>query len=33
MGMDIVYLADGEIVEHWGEFDAVGLLRQMGVVP
>jgi predicted ester cyclase len=33
MGMDIVRLADGEIVEHWGEFDAVGLLRQMGIVP
>ena len=33
MGMDIVRLADGEIVEHWGEFDAVGLLRQIGVVP
>jgi predicted ester cyclase len=32
MGMDIVRLADGEIVEHWGEFDAMGLLRQMGVV-
>jgi steroid delta-isomerase-like uncharacterized protein len=33
MGMDIVRLADGEIVEHWGEFDAVGLLRMMGIVP
>ena len=33
MGMDIVRLADGEIAEHWGEFDAVGLLRQIGVVP
>ncbi len=33
MGMDIVRLADGEIVEHWGEFDAVGLLRRMGIVP
>jgi steroid delta-isomerase-like uncharacterized protein len=33
MGMDIVRLADGEIVEHWGEFDAVGLLRTMGIVP
>jgi steroid delta-isomerase-like uncharacterized protein len=32
MGMDIVRLAAGEIVEHWGEFDAVGLLRQMGIV-
>ena len=33
MGMDIVRLADGDIVEHWGEFDAVGLLRRMGAVP
>ena len=33
MGMDIVRLEDGEIVEHWGEFDAVGLLRRMGIVP
>ena len=33
MGMDIVRLADGEIIEHWGEFDAMGLLRQIGVIP
>ena len=33
MGMDIVRVANGEIVEHWGEFDAVGLLRQIGVIP
>ena len=33
MGMDIVRVADGEIVEHWGEFDAIGLLRQIGVIP
>jgi steroid delta-isomerase-like uncharacterized protein len=33
MGMDIVRVASGEIVEHWGEFDAVGLLRQIGVIP
>jgi steroid delta-isomerase-like uncharacterized protein len=33
MGMDIVRLVDGEIVEHWGEFDVIGLLRQIGVVP
>jgi predicted ester cyclase len=26
-------VADGEIVEHWGEFDAMGLLRQIGVIP
>lgn len=33
MGMDLVRLVNGEIVEHWGEFDAIGLLRQLGVVP
>jgi steroid delta-isomerase-like uncharacterized protein len=33
MGMDIVRLSDGEIVEHWGEFDAIGLLRQLGLIP
>jgi steroid delta-isomerase-like uncharacterized protein len=33
MGMDIVRVSDGEIVEHWGEFDAMGLLRQIGVIP
>ena len=33
MGMDIVYTAGGgEIVEHWGEFDAVGLLRRLGAL-
>jgi steroid delta-isomerase-like uncharacterized protein len=33
MGMDIVRVAEGEIAEHWGEFDAMGLLRQIGVIP
>lgn len=33
MGMDVVQLAGGEIVEHWGEFDVIGLLRQLGVIP
>lgn len=33
MGMDIVRTENGEIVEHWGEFDAIGLLRQVGVIP
>lgn len=32
MGMDIVRVAGGEIVEHWGEFDVMGLLRQLGVI-
>ena len=33
MGMDIVRVTDGKIVEHWGEFDAMGLLRQIGAIP
>ncbi len=33
MGMDLVRLAGGEIIEHWGEFDAIGLLRQLGIIP
>ncbi len=33
MGMDIVHIRNGEILEHWGEFDAIGLLRRLGVLP
>jgi steroid delta-isomerase-like uncharacterized protein len=33
MGMDIVRTVDGEILEYWGEFDVMGMLRQLGVVP
>jgi steroid delta-isomerase-like uncharacterized protein len=25
-------ISEGKIVEHWGEFDALGLLRQLGVI-
>jgi predicted ester cyclase len=32
MGIDIVRVADGEIAEHWGEYDVIGLLRQIGVI-
>ena len=32
-GMSIFRIADGKIVEHWGENDAMGLLMQMGVLP
>ncbi len=32
MGMDLVHTAGGQIVEHWGEFDAVGLLRRLGAL-
>ena len=32
-GIYIVRIADGKIVEHWGEEDAVSLLTQLGVMP
>lgn len=31
--MDIVRIAGGQIVEHWGVVDQLGLLRQLGAVP
>lgn len=33
MGMDIVRIVDGEILEYWGEFDVMGMLRQLGITP
>ena len=30
--LHIYRLADGQIVEHWGEFDMLGMLIQLGVV-
>ena len=32
-GIDIHRLADGKIVEMWGEFDLMGLMQQIGAVP
>jgi steroid delta-isomerase-like uncharacterized protein len=32
-GMSIFLIANGKIVEHWGENDAMGLLMQLGVLP
>ena len=26
-------ITDGKIVEHWANFDQVGILRQLGVLP
>jgi len=31
-GMYIARIADGKIVEHWGEEDAVSLLQQLGAL-
>ena len=33
MGMDILRTVNGEILEYWGEFDVMGMLRQLGVIP
>ena len=32
-GIDIYRLSGGKIVEHWGQFDNLGMLQQIGVVP
>ena len=33
MGMDIARIENGEILDYWGEFDVMGLLRQLGISP
>jgi predicted ester cyclase len=32
-GIDILRIADGKVVEHWGNVDELGMLRQLGVIP
>jgi predicted ester cyclase len=32
-GINIERFRDGKVVEHWSQFDTVGLLRQMGALP
>jgi len=32
-GMNIARMAEGQIVENWGEQDNLGLLQQLGVIP
>jgi steroid delta-isomerase-like uncharacterized protein len=32
-GMDISRLADGRIVEHWTQMDAMAMMQQLGVIP
>lgn len=31
--MDIVRCADGKMIEHWGQTDAMTLMQQLGVIP
>ena len=33
MTIDILRIADGKVMEHWGQFDALGLMQQLGVMP
>ena len=32
-GIDIVRIANGKIVERWGEFDNMAILQQIGALP
>jgi steroid delta-isomerase-like uncharacterized protein len=32
-GIDILRLEGGKVVERWGEFDNLGLMQQLGVIP
>jgi len=31
--VDIVRIANGKMVEHWGQMDSLGMLQQLGVIP
>ena len=32
-GIDVFRIAGGKIAEHWAEFDMLGLMQQLGVIP
>ena len=32
-GIDVFRIAGGKIAEHWAEFDMMGLMQQLGVIP
>lgn len=32
-GVDINRLAGGKLAEHWGNFDQMGMMQQLGVIP
>ena len=31
--IDIIRIADGKFVEHWGQMDSMGMMQQLGAVP
>jgi steroid delta-isomerase-like uncharacterized protein len=31
--VDILRVQDGKVVEHWGVFDEMGMMRQLGLIP
>ena len=31
--IDIIRLADGKFVEHWGQMDSMGMMQQLGAIP
>jgi len=33
MGIDIVQVENGKLVEHWGEVDVLGALSELGYLP
>ncbi len=32
-GIEILRIADGKVVERWGELDMMGMMQQLGVIP
>ena len=32
-GINILRIVDGKVVEHWGNSDDLGVMRQLGVLP
>ena len=32
-GIDIIRVADGKLVEHWGAIDTLSMMQQLGAVP
>ena len=31
--IDIIRIANGKLVEHWGQMDSMGLMQQLGAIP